>query len=116
MGIDLNAEQLIDLTKASKLLPIINGKRVSTNAIWRWCRKGIQGTQLEYVRVGRRIFTSAQALNRFTNALAAADRKYAEEVSDTYSTRRRRRPASQLATERRLRYEQAVRELEEAGL
>ncbi len=45
--------------------------------MWRWCRKDLNGVFLEYARVGHRICTSAEALNRFVNALAAADKPIA---------------------------------------
>lgn len=70
MSIDINRETLYTLTEATKHLPKLNGRKVSSNAMWRWCAKGIQGVHLDHVRFGRRICTSVEALNRFANALA----------------------------------------------
>ena len=73
MPIDIHAEELCTLVGATQLLPKVNRNPLHANAIWRWCRRGVRGVHLEHVRIGGRIFTSAQALNRFANALAAAD-------------------------------------------
>ena len=73
MTINVDQEEIVSLAEAAKLLPRVNGKRAAVSTVWRWCRKGINGTFLEYVRVGRNIATSRPALNRFFTALAAAD-------------------------------------------
>ena len=71
--IDIQSETLLSLTDATKALPRIDGKRPHISTLWRWCRKGLRGVRLEYVRVGHRVCTSQAALSRFTNNLAAAD-------------------------------------------
>lgn len=71
--IDLSQEELLSLSEACAALPRIDGKRPHISTIWRWCRKGVHGIRLEYVRLGHRICTSREALNRFANALARAD-------------------------------------------
>lgn len=71
--IDTQQETVISLSEASKLVPGINGRKPHASTIWRWCRKGLRGTQLEYVRIGQRICTSRQALDRFFNRLAQRD-------------------------------------------
>lgn len=73
MAIDIGTEALVSLTEATKLLPPLNGRRPSISSLWRWCRRGVRGVKLEYVRVGRSLATSREALNRFFEALAAAD-------------------------------------------
>ena len=73
MQIDLLTERVLSLKEATKFLPPIDGKRPHISTIWRWCRKGLHGVHLEYARFGSRIVTSAEALTRFANALAAAD-------------------------------------------
>lgn len=73
MPINIDNETLLSLTEATKVLPRVNGKRPAIATLWRWCRKGLRGVRLEYVRVGRSIATSREALNRFFNALAALD-------------------------------------------
>ena len=62
MAIDINREKLVSLTEATKVLPSINGKRPAISTLWRWCRKGLRGERLEYVRIGRNIATSREAL------------------------------------------------------
>jgi len=66
-------EQLITLTEATKLLPEVDGKKPAVCTLWRWCRKGLRGMFLEYVRVGRKICTTREALLRFFTDLAELD-------------------------------------------
>lgn len=74
MAININNEALVSLTEATKLVPKTGAKRLAISTLWRWCRKGLRGVRLEYVRIGRGIATSQEALNRFFQALAEADR------------------------------------------
>ena len=110
MPIDMQTEQLLTLTEATKILPRHNGKRVAISTLWRWCREGLRGVHLDYVRIGRRISTSREALNRFFNALAEADEspppyRYAE---------RKPRPPTPRARQRAI--EEADRILAESGI
>ncbi|MGD0089101.1 MAG: DUF1580 domain-containing protein [Planctomycetota bacterium] len=73
MAINIQNEQLLSLKDAAKVLPPVDGKRPHISTMWRWCRRGLRGIRLEYVRLGHRVCTSAAALSRFTNNLAAAD-------------------------------------------
>lgn len=73
MAIELHKEQILSLTEAAKSLPRLNGRRPAISTLWRWARKGVRGVRLDYIRVGRGIATSAEALQRFFNALAEAD-------------------------------------------
>jgi len=73
MTIDIEREDVLSLTEATKVLPRVNGKRASICTLWRWCRKGLRGVHLDYIRIGRKIATSRQALNRFFNELSAKD-------------------------------------------
>jgi hypothetical protein len=66
-------EELITLTEAAKHLPKVDGKKVSICTLWRWCRMGLRGMFLEYVRVGRKICTTREALLRFFSDLADLD-------------------------------------------
>ncbi len=108
--IDPNVEQLLSLTDAAKKVPRIGRRKVHTSTIYRWCRRGIKGVQLEYVRIGRRMATTAEALARFFNRLAEADRQV--------------RPASPVRlpsgshspAERARQIAEAERRLDEAGL
>jgi hypothetical protein len=73
MAINIENEKLITLTEATKLLPLVNGKRIHVSTLWRWCRKGSRGIALEFLRVGSKIVTSYEALQRFSIALAELD-------------------------------------------
>jgi len=66
----LQDEQILTFTEAAKILPKINGRRPHPSTLWRWARRGINGLYLETRRVGGRFVTSAEALERFTKALA----------------------------------------------
>ena len=70
------SEQLITLTEAAKLLPRVNGRKPAVCTLWRWCRKGLRGQFLAYVRVGRRICTTRQAMLRFFTDLAEIDERH----------------------------------------
>jgi len=68
--IDTTKEKLLSMSEAAKVCPAIDGKRPHCGSIWRWARKGTHGVYLEHVRIGRRVCTSREALDRFFNALA----------------------------------------------
>ena len=119
MPIDIHQEQLVTLCEAAKLLPLLNAKRISANAIWRWCRKGVSGIHLEHVRIGGRIFTSPDALNRFVNALAEADVRRlntAPEPAAPAPTRGRREQPRRSAAEAAEQHRLACEELDRAGI
>ena len=73
MQIDLRNEKLLSLTDAARAVPAIDGRRPHTSTIWRWCRRGIRGIRLEYLRLGHRVVTSEAAIGRFAQRLAEAD-------------------------------------------
>jgi hypothetical protein len=109
----------ITLTEAAKLTP----GRPSTNCLWRWCRRGVlsrngQRVRLEHVRIGGKIFTTAEWVERFGKALAEADASYFDlEGQAVESARpRRQRPVSRHVQQRQAAHDQTNRELEEAGL
>lgn len=58
---EIESEGLITLSEAAKRLP---GKP-SLPTLWRWCAKGVRGVRLAHLRLGRRIFTTVEALNEF---------------------------------------------------
>ena len=66
----LHDEQVLTFSQAAKTLPHLNGKRPHTSTLWRWARKGIGGVFLETRRLGGRFVTSAEAIERFSKALA----------------------------------------------
>lgn len=68
-----NREKLISLKDATKRVPALDGKVIHAGSVWRWCRRGMRGVRLEYVRCGRRIATSEEALHRFFEAVAQTD-------------------------------------------
>ena len=110
MAIDTTREELLSLTQATKVMPQIKGKRPAISTLWRWCRKGLNGVCLEYVRVGRKIATSREALNRFFNALAETDERMV-------SPPRPQRPAIRSTSRSRQRaIDEAERICHEAGL
>jgi excisionase family DNA binding protein len=67
-------EDTLTLTQAARQLG------VSVASTWRWAREGFHGVRLDYVRIGRRILTSKQALQRFADALTAQDQRRTEPV------------------------------------
>ena len=73
MPIDLQTEEVLSLTDAAKAVPPIDGRRPHPITIWRWCRRGVRGVQLDYVRLGHRVCTSVEALARFARNLAEVD-------------------------------------------
>lgn len=70
---DSSNERLLSLSEASRLIPLHGGRHPHTSTLWRWCRRGLKGTRLEYVRGGRAILTSEEAVGRFLNRLAEMD-------------------------------------------
>lgn len=66
---------LLTLAAAARRLPRIDGRKIAIPTIWRWCRKGLRGVHLKYVRVGRKICTTHEALLRFFSALSALDKQ-----------------------------------------
>jgi hypothetical protein len=65
---------LLTLAAAAKLLP----HRPHPSALWRWARRGLRARngsviRLEHVRLGGRIFVTADALATFGQRLAEAD-------------------------------------------
>ena len=70
--IDLQNESILSLSEAAKALPRVEGKRPHTSTIFRWTRDGVRGVRLDSVRLGRRLCTSREALQRFVTALSEA--------------------------------------------
>ncbi|MFG0315798.1 MAG: DUF1580 domain-containing protein [Planctomycetota bacterium JB042] len=61
--IELSRETLLTISDAAAKLP-----GVHVASIYRWAKEGHRGKVLETVRVGARIFTSEEALQRFAAA------------------------------------------------
>jgi hypothetical protein len=72
--IDPNAESLISLADAARLLPARRaGKRPHVSCLYRWTVSGCRGVILESIQVGATRCTSREALSRFCEALTYAD-------------------------------------------
>ena len=77
----LNDSALLSLTEVARSLPRINGNRLHSSTVWRWCRVGVKSrsglrVRLDHVRIGARVFTTADAVNRFVAAVADADAEH----------------------------------------
>ena len=91
MPINTQEEKLLSLTEATKSIPKVDGKRPHVSSAWRWIKLGLNGVHLEHVKVGGRLCTSVEALNRFFNALAEKESGLITKprVSPKVSTKRR---------------------------
>ena len=70
----MTKDHLIPLSEAAKLTP----GRPHTATLTRWCRPGIKArtgerVRLQHWRVGRKIYTTAEALDKFFQRTAEAD-------------------------------------------
>jgi hypothetical protein len=71
--IDLQKEKILALPQAAKLIPSNrNGKGTHVSTVLRWIQKGVKGVRLEATRPGGKWVTSAEALQRFADRLAAS--------------------------------------------
>ncbi len=69
MSIDLFSETILSLREAAKAVPSIDGRKPAYGCIWRWCHRGIRGIRLEHVKLGGKLATSKEALQRFFSKL-----------------------------------------------
>ena len=99
----------LTLRQAKELLPF----EVSVSTLWRWCRQGFGGFRLEYVRIGRRMCTTNESLDRFFARLAKLD-DCIDRPSPARRTSRKRR--SRAPDERQLALIEADIVLDEAGI
>ena len=113
MPINLEHENILSLTEAAKVLPKINGRKPAVSTLWRWCYRGLRGVHLDYLRMGRKVVTSSQALQRFFTSLVETDKKL-EIKSSTKINRLRKRGITSKARLKEL--EQADAVLERAGI
>lgn len=68
--IDIRREELLTLPQAARAVPPVGGKRPHTSTLFRWTRDGVRGgIRLEAVRIGRKLCTSREALDRLFHAL-----------------------------------------------
>jgi hypothetical protein len=75
-------EQIMTFTEAAKALPSVNGRRIHVSTLWRWSQRGVGGIRLETRRLGGRVVTSKEALERFTSELATQSGPEAVEPVD----------------------------------
>ena len=73
----MSTDDYLTLAEAANRSP----GRPSSNAVWRWCRKGIKSrsgetVKLNHVRVGGKIYTRQGWLDEFFAATARADAEY----------------------------------------
>lgn len=47
--------------------------KLSRTTVYRWCKIGIGGVRLQYVKLGRRMLSSKRALNQFMQQLQEQD-------------------------------------------
>lgn len=93
--------------------------RVSSSAVWRWCRRGVlarngQRVRLEHVRFGGRLLTTHKWLDEYGHALAAADAQFFDK--DGAAALDAEPTGSDSDTRRSQELERVERELDEAGL
>ena len=101
MPINLSHEQVLTLRDATRFLPRYRkGRRVHVATLYRWASAGIRGIRLETLKLGGRIVTSEEALQRFADRCSSAD-----PIRKAHSSRKRRREI-----------ERAKEELDRAGI
>jgi hypothetical protein len=92
----------ISLADARDFLP----NRPDISTLFRWCTPGVRGITLEHVRIGKRIYTSREAVQRFITRTTEA------ETSGQLAPRMRKRSSP---TSRERRIERAEAELQSTG-
>ena len=66
-------ENLIDLGDVPGELPLKRGRKINKVTVWRWAKHGLAGVDpLETIRVGNALFTSREALKRFSDRVGRA--------------------------------------------
>lgn len=66
--LNLDPTKFISLSEAAAILP----GRPSLCSLHRWTRRGVRGVRLETLLVGGKRFTTAEALQKFADAVTAA--------------------------------------------
>ena len=89
----------LTLAEVTKTLPRVNGQKVHTSTIWRWCRKGVHGVYLKYGKIGRRIMVTESDLHTFFTALAEVDKT--SPVPNTVARKRKPRRRTNSAARQR---------------
>jgi len=90
--IDITMERVLSLSEACGLLPRRRrGKKPSYACLWRWATKGCRGIRLESIKVGGTSCTSVEALQRFCEAVTAAENGRRRDPSTLRTTAQRER-------------------------
>jgi hypothetical protein len=66
----LTNERKVTFSEAAEHLPLLNGRKIHTSALWRWATRGVRRVKLEALLLGGRYVTSIEALERFGRGLA----------------------------------------------
>ena len=109
----LQYEELLSLPDAARYVEKRTGRRPHVSSIFRQARNGIRAASgerlcLEHVRVGKRLYTSGPALERYWERLAEADQE--DSTSEA-------RPKTTARGSRRDReHDRAEAELEQEGI
>ena len=93
--IQFENETVVSFKQAAEIVP--GGAHYNT--ITKWADNGVKGIVLESIRVGRRRFTSKEAIQRFIEELTALDDQIAPVSRNT-----RRRPPDWAARELERRF------------
>lgn len=70
--IDPATETLVTLSRAADHYPAVNGRHPHPSTVFRHALQGVDGIQLDTIRVGGRLVTSVEAVGRFIRAVSAA--------------------------------------------
>lgn len=65
--------ELLSLSEAAKQLP----RRPATSTVWRGIPAGHERIYLAYVKIGKRVFIPAEALDEFVRQMTIADKEAA---------------------------------------
>jgi len=68
------SEDVLTTKEACEEFRPMLGRPIDRTTLYRWALRGIQGTRLEYTKIGGRIVTSRQAIARFLEARSSDSR------------------------------------------
>lgn len=101
--IELSQETVLSFSEAAGRVPSFRpGRKTHVATLHRWAKQGVRGIKLDSARLGGRLVTSAEALQRFADALSATPAEPA--------------PAIQPPAARRKAIERAESELDRIGI
>ena len=103
--------ELLTLTQVARSIP----GRPHISTVFRWCRVGIRGVRMGYVRFGRRMLVPREAMDRFATALADLDRAEDEARANVVKPVNGA-PKGRSEKQRAKAIERAERECQAAGL